>query len=39
MYYRQLNQPEHHKKVTYKDQLRLFFKEYEIKYDERYVWD
>ena len=33
------NQPEHHKKVIYKDELRKFFKEYGIDYDERYVWD
>jgi putative transposase len=34
-----LNQPEHHKKITFMDELRQFFKEYEIEYDERYVWD
>jgi len=34
-----LNQPEHHKMITFKDELRQFFKEYEIEYDERYVWD
>jgi putative transposase len=34
-----LNQPYHHKKITFKDELRQFFKEYEIEYDERYVWD
>jgi putative transposase len=34
-----LNQPEHHKKITFKDELRQFFKEYEIGYDERYAWD
>lgn len=33
------NQPEHHKMGTFKDELRRFFKEYEIEYDERYVWD
>jgi len=33
------NQPEHHKKVTFQDELRRFFKEYGIDYDERYVWD
>jgi putative transposase len=32
-------QPEHHKQVNYKDELRQFFKEYEIDFDERYVWD
>ena len=34
-----LNQPEHHKKITFKDELRNFFKEYLIEYDDRYVWD
>ena len=34
-----LNQPEHHKKVNYKDELRLFFKEYGVEFDEKYVWD
>ncbi|RLD51237.1 MAG: transposase [Bacteroidetes bacterium] len=34
-----LNQAEHHKKVTFKDELRRFFNEYSIEYDERYVWD
>jgi len=33
------NQPEHHKQANYKDELRQFFKEYEIDFDERYVWD
>jgi len=33
------NQPRHHIKKNYKDELRQFFKEYEIEYDERYVWD
>jgi len=34
-----LNQPEHHKKTLFKDELRNFFKEYSIDFDERYVWD
>ena len=33
------NQYIHHKHKTYKDELRLFFKEYEIEYNEKYVWD
>jgi len=33
------NQPEHHKKENYQDELRKFFKEYKIDFDERYVWD
>jgi len=34
-----MNQSEHHKKVTFQDELREFFKEYGVEYDERYVWD
>ncbi|MDC0584212.1 IS200/IS605 family transposase [Bacteroidales bacterium] len=34
-----LNQPEHHKKENFKEELVLFFKKYNIEYDERYVWD
>jgi len=34
-----LNQPEHHKKMTFKEELKMFFKEYNVEYDERYVWD
>ncbi|MGM0497326.1 MAG: IS200/IS605 family transposase [Bacteroidota bacterium] len=33
------NQPEHHKKTKFKDELRAFFDKYDIDYDERYVWD
>lgn len=34
-----LNQPLHHKKEFFKDEMKQFFKEYDIEYDERYVWD
>jgi len=34
-----LNQPMHHKKEFFKDEMKQFFKEYDIEYDERYVWD
>jgi len=33
------NQLVHHTKSSFKDELRLFFKEYSIEFDERYVWD
>ena len=33
-----LRQEEHHKKMTFKEELRAFFKEYNIEYDERYLW-
>ena len=34
-----LNQYEHHKKQTFKDELRLFFSTYKIEFNEQYVWD
>ena len=33
------NQKEHHKKMTFKEELIKFLKEYGIEYDERYLWD
>lgn len=33
------NQPEHHKKDDFKDELRLFLNKYNIEFDERYIWD
>ena len=33
------NQPEHHRKVSFQDELRALFMKHEIKFDERYVWD
>lgn len=32
------NQEEHHKKLTFKEELILFLKEYNIEYDEKYLW-
>ena len=32
-------QEEHHRTVTFQDELRGFLRRYEIAYDERYVWD
>ena len=32
-------QNEHHKKKSFKDEYLTFLKEYNINYDERYVWD
>lgn len=34
-----MNQPEHHKKTNFKDELRLFLEKYKIAYNEQYVWD
>ncbi len=33
------NQKEHHQKVTFKEELIKFLKEYGVDYDERYLWD
>jgi len=33
------NQEEHHKHVSFQDELRLFLKRYKVDYDERYIWD
>jgi putative transposase len=32
-------QEEHHRKMTFQDELRAFFRRHEIEFDERYVWD
>lgn len=32
-------QEEHHRRVTFQDEYRLFLKNYRIDFDERYVWD
>ena len=33
------NQHEHHRKKSFQEEYRAFLKEYEVEYDERYVWD
>ena len=33
------NQEEHHKTVTFQDELRAFFTKHKIEFDEKYVWD
>ena len=33
------NQAEHHRHVSYQDEVREFFKRYEVAFNERYVWD
>jgi putative transposase len=33
------NQAEHHRHVSYQDEVREFFQRYEVAFDERYVWD
>ena len=32
-------QAEHHRKVSFQDELRELLRRYEIEFDERYVWD
>ncbi len=34
-----LKQEQHHRKVTFQDELCKFLKRYEVEYDERHVWD
>ena len=33
------NQEEHHRKMTFQDELRALFKRHQVACDERYVWD
>jgi putative transposase len=33
------NQKEHHKKKTFQDEYRAFLDQYNVPYDEKYVWD
>ena len=33
------NQAAHHRKLSFMDELREFFRKHEVEYDERYVWD
>ena len=34
-----VNQKEHHKTQAYKEEVLQFLKEYDIKFDEQYLWD
>lgn len=34
-----INQAEHHRQKTYQDEYRTFLRNYEVQFDERYVWD
>lgn len=33
------NQEEHHRKMTFQDELRALFQRHGVEFDERYVWD
>jgi len=32
-------QPEHHKKINFQDELRLLLKRHRVEWDERYIWE
>jgi REP element-mobilizing transposase RayT len=32
-------QKQHHRRITFQDEYRKFLQAYDVKYDERYVWD
>ena len=32
-------QEEHHRKMTFQDELRMLLEKHQVEYDERYVWD
>lgn len=34
-----LKQKEHHSKKTFQEEYRVFLNQYEVEFDERYVWD
>ena len=34
-----IHQSDHHKKITFEDELRKLLNKYFIKYDEKYLWD
>ena len=34
-----IDQKEHHKKQTYEEEVIQFLKEYDVEYDENYLWD
>ena len=33
------NQEEHHRKVSFQDELRLFLRKHKVGFDDRYLWD
>lgn len=33
------NQKEHHKKISFQEEYRIFLQKYSVSYDEKYVWD
>jgi len=33
------NQKEHHRQMSYQDEVRKFLRQYSLEWDERYIWD
>jgi len=33
------NQAEHHKKISFQDELRLLLQQHQVEWDERYIWE
>ena len=33
------NQKEHHREISFQEEFRVLLEEFELDYDERYVWD
>lgn len=33
------NQQEHHRKMTFQDEYRMFLNKYKLSFDEKYIWD
>ena len=33
------NQEEHHRKMSFQDEVRAFFRKHRVEFDERHVWD
>jgi hypothetical protein len=33
------NQEEHHRRLSYQDELRALFRKHGVEFDERYAWD
>jgi putative transposase len=33
------DQKEHHKRISFQDEFRAFFRRYEVEHDEKYMWD
>lgn len=34
-----LNQPQHHRKMNFQDELRTLLRRHDVEWDERYIWD